>query len=128
MNTSNTEDPLECSISLGSRLNHKREQDFNEQNDTITFDVTSAHMDKSWEVDATGIEKLEKVVELSERKSAVGNFTELHFIMRFKRTEYYKQLEAEKLKSEKSGTSSTMYLTSAVLMFTFVIASCLCIF
>ena len=125
MNESNTEDPYDCKITFGSRLNHKREQDFNENNGTITFDVTSAVMDDDWEIVGTEIEKIERVVELSKiSRAAVGNFTELQFSTKFHRTQFYfDKKKAEKLESENSSATGSSYLTFILTFFWLLLTS-----
>ena len=125
MNESNIEDPYECKITFGSRLNHKREQDFNENNGTTTFDVTSAVMDDDWEIVGTEIEKIERVVELSKiSRAAVGNFTELQFSTKFHRTQFYfDKMKAEKLESGNSSATGSSYLTFILTLFLLLLTS-----
>lgn len=133
-NSSYTTEPVECAISVGSRLYHKKEQDFNKKENVNSFDISSAYSNNKWEVVGRNISRSERVLELPivskpnpENKTEFFNYTQLHFVMYIQRTaDFMKQEEAIALKLDNPGSGSSIYLTSIWLLFVLYISLLLC--
>ena len=127
-NSSNTEDPIECAISLGSRLYDTNEQDFNRNEETNSFDVSSAFSDQKWEVAQHGIGKSTRVVEMPVLKKSEPsnvtesfNYTELHFWMVLERTEYFNQQRDKALELKSLSSGAVYYSTSVFILLSLVL-------
>lgn len=127
-NSSNTEDPIECAISLGSRLYDTNEQDFNKNEETNSFDVSSAFSDQKWEVAQHGIGKSTRVVEMPVLKKSEPsnvtesfNYTELHFWMVLERTEYFNHQRDKALELKSLSSGAVYYSTSVFILLSLVL-------
>ena len=128
-NSSYTEDPIKCDISIGSRLYHSGEQDFNKTEGFNKFDVSSAYIDNKWEVVGNEISRSERVIEkpmlddqgrVVENKTEIISYSELHFEMDITRTVEFVRLEEEekalKMKMDKTNSGSHVTLTSSLFL------------
>ena len=125
-----TENSLECAISIGSRLYHSGEQDFNKTVNKTEgynkFDVSSAYTDSKWKVVGHDIGRSERLVEtpmldeqgrVMENETEIISYSELHFQMDIAKTDEYVRLELEmEMEKQTSNSGSQVPLTSTLFL------------
>ena len=130
-NSTYTEEPVKCAISIGSRLYHNGEQDFNKTEGYNTFDITSAYSGNKWDVVGHGIGRSERIIEqpmLDDQGRIVENeterisYSELHFQLDISRTEeYIRQEQARALEIKMKNSNSGSHVTMTVSLFLFLV-------